>query len=100
MIHNEGESILKIMREIGSFDDKIQDQSLCFTKQSIFKWMKTKYDKPNRIYDFLELPEVLSVNEFWAISKRLRVMPLEHLLFMTFLYYDGNNDGYICDYDL
>lgn len=27
-------------------------------------------------------------------------MPNEHVLFMTFLYYDGNNDGYICDYDL
>lgn len=27
-------------------------------------------------------------------------MPLNHILFMTFLYYDGNNDGYICDYDL
>lgn len=27
-------------------------------------------------------------------------MPNDHLLFMTFLYYDGNNDGYICDYDL
>ena len=41
------------MKEIGSFDEKIQDQSLCLTKQSIFKWMKTRYDKPNRIYDFL-----------------------------------------------
>ena len=30
----------------------------------------------------------------------MRVMPHEHLLFMTFLYFDGNNDGYICDYDL
>lgn len=30
----------------------------------------------------------------------MRVMPLEHVLFMTFLYYDANNDGYICDYDL
>jgi hypothetical protein len=27
-------------------------------------------------------------------------MPQEHLLFMTFLYLDGNNDGYIDDYDL
>ena len=27
-------------------------------------------------------------------------MPQDHFLFMTFLYYDGNNDGYICDYDL
>ena len=27
-------------------------------------------------------------------------MPHEHILFMAFLYYDGNNDGYICDYDL
>jgi hypothetical protein len=27
-------------------------------------------------------------------------MPQDHLLFMTFLYYDGNNDGYIDDYDL
>ncbi len=27
-------------------------------------------------------------------------MPLEHVLFMAFLYYDGNNDGYIDDYDL
>jgi hypothetical protein len=27
-------------------------------------------------------------------------MPIDHILFMTFLYYDGNNDGYICDYDI
>jgi len=27
-------------------------------------------------------------------------MPIDHILFMTFLYFDGNNDGYICDFDL
>lgn len=27
-------------------------------------------------------------------------MPNEHIFFMTFLFYDSNNDGYICDNDL
>ena len=27
-------------------------------------------------------------------------MPNEHIYFMTFLFYDSNNDGYICDNDL
>ena len=42
----------------------------------------------------------MTFDEFWKVSKRLRVMPQDHLLFMAFLYFDGNNDGYICDYDL
>lgn len=27
-------------------------------------------------------------------------MSVEHIIFMTFLYYDTNNDGYICDNDI
>lgn len=27
-------------------------------------------------------------------------MPITHILFMTYIYYDTNNDGYICDYDM
>ena len=42
----------------------------------------------------------MTFERFWGVTRSLRVMPLEHVLFMTFLYYDNNNDGYICDYDL
>ncbi len=27
-------------------------------------------------------------------------MSVEHLIFMSFLFYDFNNDGYICDNDI
>ena len=40
------------------------------------------------------------MNDVIVLSRKLRVMPIDHLLFMTFLYFDANNDGYICDYDL
>jgi hypothetical protein len=55
IVHNENETILKIMKEIGRYDEKIQGE-ICLTKQSIGKWMKSMYEKPNRIFDFLELP--------------------------------------------
>lgn len=70
------------------------------TRESINRWLREHYEKPHRLIDFLELKEVVKIEEFAQVSKRLRVMPMDHILFMTFLYYDGNNDGYICDYDL
>lgn len=27
-------------------------------------------------------------------------MSVEHVIFMAFLFYDSNNDGYICDNDI
>lgn len=43
---------------------------------------------------------MLGVEQFWGVSRKLRLMPLEHLQFMAFLFLDHNNDGYLCDYDL
>ncbi len=43
---------------------------------------------------------MLAVEQFWAVSRKLRLMPLDHVQFMAFLFLDHNNDGYLCDYDL
>jgi transcription initiation factor IIE alpha subunit len=44
------------MKEIGRYDENIMANDLCITKQSINKWLKVLYEKPNRIFDFLEVP--------------------------------------------
>lgn len=30
----------------------------------------------------------------------MKLMSVEHVIFMTFLFFDFNNDGYICDNDI
>ena len=98
--HNEQVDVIKIMREIGGYSSVFKESQLTLTRESINRWLKNSYEKQHRIVDFLEIKDVVSFEEFFRISQRLRVMPQDHILFMTFLYYDGNNDGYICDYDL
>ena len=56
--------------------------------------------RPYRIIDFLEFADVESLETFSKIPQKLKLMPNEHIYFMTFLFYDSNNDGYICDNDL
>ena len=100
LLHNEETDIIRTMRLIGGYSQGFQPTSLSLTRESINQWLRQEYEKPIRLVDFLEIKSVVEFDEFWRISKRLRVMPQDHILFMTFLYYDGNNDGYICDYDM
>ena len=70
------------------------------TKESILRYFKDCYVRPYRIIDFLEFADVESLETFSKIPQKLKLMPNEHIYFMTFLFYDSNNDGYICDNDL
>lgn len=53
-----------------------------------------------RIVDFLEPKNTLNLEEYSNLYTKLKLMPVEHILFMTFMFYDFNNDGYICDNDI
>lgn len=87
------------MQAISECGGRIKQNEL-IDRKDLADWLKLHYDRSHRILDFLQVNLNVDFDSFWGISKRLRVMPLQHVLFMAFLYYDHNNDGYICDYDL
>lgn len=40
------------------------------------------------------------MDEYSNLCTKLKLMSVEHVIFMSFLFYDFNNDGYICDNDI
>jgi len=53
-----------------------------------------------RIIDFLEVKPTFTLPEYTALCTKLKLMQVEHIIFLTFLFYDFNNDGYICENDI
>ena len=42
----------------------------------------------------------MSLDDYSNLCTKLKLMSVEHVIFMSFLFYDFNNDGYICDNDI
>lgn len=51
--HDEAAAVQAIMRQVGHFSDRIAGGELSVTRQSVLRWLKGLYEKPNRIADFL-----------------------------------------------
>jgi hypothetical protein len=51
--HDEEAAVLAIMRQVGHLSDRISGGYLSVTRQSVLRWLKGLYGKPNRIADFL-----------------------------------------------
>ena len=97
---NERELIVQSMKKIGGYNSQAEPGKLMVTKESIFKYFKQFYTRPHRLIDFLEFSDVENLEGFAKVPQKLKLMPHEHICFMSFLFYDSNNDGYICDNDL
>ena len=101
MLNDVDTSVLyEKMLKIGSFPSSVSQSAISLTKESLIKYLKFLYEREIRIIDFLEVKPAFSLEEYTALCTKLKLMQVEHIIFMTFLSYDFNNDGYICENDI